>query len=55
MGQTRIAVYDLNTAYTERFCRYMSGRFGQELALTPVYDRAELDRILAEREVNAYW
>lgn len=53
MGQTRIAVYDLNTAYTERFCRYMSGRFGQELALTPVYDRAELDRILAEREVNA--
>lgn len=53
MGQTRIAVYDLNAAYTERFCRYMSERFGEKIEFIPVYEKSRLEEIISSRAVEA--
>lgn len=53
MGQIRIAVYDTNAAYTERFCRYMEERFGQSFELFPIYEKEELNKLITAREVDA--
>ncbi|QNM05615.1 AAA family ATPase [Qiania dongpingensis] len=52
MKQIRIAVYDLDAVYTERFCQYMGERYGQTAEFCPVYERNELDGLIAARSVD---
>ncbi|MCI8464925.1 MAG: hypothetical protein HFI63_03575 [Lachnospiraceae bacterium] len=52
MGQIGIAVYDLDAAYTERFCQYMNEVAGDEYEFRPVYDRERLNHLISAREVE---
>ncbi len=53
MGQIRVAVYDTNAAYTERFCKYMGDVPGRTEVFCPVYEKRQLDAMIAERAVEA--
>ncbi|MCI8506029.1 MAG: hypothetical protein HFI67_07565 [Lachnospiraceae bacterium] len=52
MGQIRIAVYDPDSAYTERFCQYMNAAAGQEYAFLPVCDKDQLNHLISARETE---
>ncbi|MCI8550692.1 MAG: hypothetical protein HFI68_08915 [Lachnospiraceae bacterium] len=52
MAQTGIAVYDLDAAYTERFCQYMNEVPGQDYEFHPVYEKEQLNRMISSREVG---
>lgn len=52
MGQTGIAVYDLDEAYTGRFCQYMNEVSGHGYEFRPIYDKGLLDHLISAREVE---
>ena len=53
MGQIRIAVYDSDAAYTERFCKYMGNMPERTEVFYPVYEKGQLDAMIAERAIEA--
>lgn len=52
MGQIRIAVYDLDRVYTERFCQYMNEAAGHEYVFRPIDEKEQLDRLISERGIE---
>lgn len=53
MEQIRIAVYDSDAAYTERFCGYMGEVPERAEVFYPVYEKQVLDDMIAGRQVDA--
>lgn len=53
MEQIRIAVYDSDAAYTERFCGYMGEVPERAEVFYPVYEKQALDDMIAGRQVDA--
>ncbi len=52
MGKIGIAVYDLDDAYTERFCLYMNEAPGHGYEFLPVFDKEKLNHLISAREVE---